>query len=139
MIPFNDVNIVSVLIASVAQMIVGMIWYSPSVFGKAWMHEIGFAENDCKNCDMKKAMGTGFLGTLVGTYFVMIALLLLGPRDLNEGFMIAFVLWAAVAVPIGLSGVAWEQRTLKLFAINAAYTLVGLLVAVAVLMQSVLS
>lgn len=32
-----DVNMVSVLVATIVAMIVGAVWYSPQVFGKLWM------------------------------------------------------------------------------------------------------
>jgi len=41
---FVSVSFWGVLLAAIAAMIVGAIWYSPSVFGKSWMKAIGQTE-----------------------------------------------------------------------------------------------
>lgn len=32
-----DVNYLAVLVSAIASMVLGMIWYNPSVFGNTWM------------------------------------------------------------------------------------------------------
>ena len=45
----------------------------------------------------------------------------------------ALIPWLGFAVPMLLSGVAWEQRSWKLFGINAGYQLAALLTAAMIL------
>ena len=62
----NTVNIVvGIGLAAVIRMIIGMIWYSPSVFGAAWMKELGIKSADMKSKDAQLGMIGGLLSSLV--------------------------------------------------------------------------
>jgi len=41
-----DINLISILVASVAGMMLGAFWYSPIAFGNAWMKSIGKTEDE---------------------------------------------------------------------------------------------
>lgn len=56
MVPIVNVDLVTVVVAAIAAFIVGMIWYSPMLFGKKYMKIMGVSEKDmAKNKD--KMMG----------------------------------------------------------------------------------
>lgn len=135
MLPFADVNIVAVVVSTIAMMGLGFTWYSPKVFGTAWMGLVGMTEETMKNADMQKSMGIGFLATLINAYFVALILAIVGTGTVKEAIVLVTILWLATALPGELHGVAWEQRPMKLLSINAGFTLVGYVVA-AVILQS---
>ena len=43
---FMTVNLWSVLVAAVAAMVVGFLWYSPMLFARPWMVEMGYNPDD---------------------------------------------------------------------------------------------
>jgi hypothetical protein len=53
--------------------------------------------------------------------------------DVVYGFASAFFTWLGFFVPVLLGGVAWENKSWKLFSINAGYHFVALLAAAMIL------
>lgn len=49
------------LVAALATLIVGFIWYNPKVFGTMWMKSIGKTEEDLKGANMALTFGLTFL------------------------------------------------------------------------------
>ncbi|GAA3400154.1 DUF1761 domain-containing protein [Pseudarthrobacter polychromogenes] len=45
----SQINWLAVLLAFVASMAIGFVWYMPAVLGKRWMAAIGKTEDDLKN------------------------------------------------------------------------------------------
>jgi len=47
-----------ILVAAISTMVVGFLWYSPLLFAKAWMREMGYDPNDkARMAEMKKSAG----------------------------------------------------------------------------------
>ncbi|OAE02460.1 DUF1761 domain-containing protein [Arthrobacter sp. OY3WO11] len=45
----SQINWLAVLLAFVASMVIGFVWYMPAVLGNRWMAAIGKTEDDLKN------------------------------------------------------------------------------------------
>lgn len=113
-----SLNWIAVLVAALVSFVIGGLWYSPILFGKAWMAENGFVEADVE----------GEMGRIFGTAFVLsfiIALNLaafLGPEaTLGWGLAagaLAGIGWVAAALGILY---LFERRSMRLFLINAGY------------------
>lgn len=65
-----EMNFYSVLVAAIIPLVVGSFWYSPMLFGKAWMKETGLTEDDLKQGSMLKIFGLTFV------FSVMFAMIL---------------------------------------------------------------
>ena len=56
---FLGVNVWTVLVAAVATMVVGFLWYSPALFAKPWMKLMGYdphdKEEDCGDAQERRA------------------------------------------------------------------------------------
>ena len=62
----QSINWWAVLIAGISSFVVGGIWYSPGLFGKAWMKENNFTEEQIKNGGNKgKIFGATLIFSLV--------------------------------------------------------------------------
>ncbi|WP_062208484.1 DUF1761 domain-containing protein [Demequina oxidasica] len=48
---FGDVNWLAVIVATVAQFVVGAVWYHPKVVGRGWMKQVGLSEQDIASAD----------------------------------------------------------------------------------------
>src|SRR5260370_7893115 len=72
---FSNVNLLSVLAAGIATMILGFVWYSPALFANPWMREMGYDLNDkAKLKEMQKSAGAtygiAFLAVLVSAFML---------------------------------------------------------------------
>lgn len=116
-----------VLVGALLNMIVGTIWYMPSVFGDIWLKEIGLKKNKMTTDMMISAMITSFI-----CYMIVGYVLLQMPRAFSGsiGDMVTSVimLWVGFIAAIRLSHFAFEQKSFRLFWISSLHDLVGLLV-----------
>ena len=61
--PEVSVNYLAVVVAAVASMIIGAIWYSPRVFGRMWMRLTGKTMDQMAG----QSAGRGYLVTFIGS------------------------------------------------------------------------
>ena len=83
------VNYLAVLVATIAAMIVGAIWYSPSVFGTAWMKLSGITPDPTKKKGMTKPLILAGLSNLVLACTLAHVFVLLGVQTLAMGLEVA--------------------------------------------------
>ena len=126
-----EINLWAVLAAGVASLILGGLWYSPVLFGKAWSAASGVTEEQAKSANMAKTLGTAFALALVGA---AVFAMFLGPRPAPM-FATAAGLSAGLCWVAGSFGINYlfEQRPLRLFLINGGYHTVQYTVIGAVL------
>jgi hypothetical protein len=124
-----QINIWAVLGAGLSSMILGGLWYSPVLFGRAWSAASGVTEEKAKSANMAKVMGTAFVLAVIGA---AVFATFLGPRP-GLAFATAAGLSAGLCWVAGSFGINYlfEQRSLRLFLINGGYhtlqyTLIGL-------------
>lgn len=56
-----EINFLAILAAAVSALVVGFIWYSPKVFGNAWMKAAGMTEEQVKGGNMAKIFSLALL------------------------------------------------------------------------------
>ncbi len=115
----SAINYWAVLVAALASFIIGGLWYSPKVFGKAWMRENGFKEEDMQQSDMTKIFGGSFILNLIIAF--NLAAFLGDKQDLVWGITagaLAGIGWVAAAFGVVY---LFERKSMKLFLINAGY------------------
>jgi hypothetical protein len=127
-----EVNYLAVVAAAVATFVLGGLWYSPALFGKAWQREAAVSEEQMKNANMALVFGLTFVLSLVAAW---VFALFLGPRPsmalgLGAGFS-AGLCWVASSLGINY---LFERKSLKLWLINGGYhtlqfTIIGLVLA----------
>lgn len=119
-------NIWAVLVAAISTFLIGGLWYSPAVFGKAWMRENGFTEEGMKNSNLIKIFGLAFFLAFIASINLA---MFMGPEDnigmgAFWGFLAGFG-WVATFVG---THYLFERRSFTLFLINAGYSIVALTV-----------
>ena len=119
-------NVWAVLVAALSSFLIGGLWYSPALFGKAWMRENGFTEESMKGANMTRIFGLAFL---LGIVAAINLAMFMGPENNPAmgamwGFLAGFG-WVATFVG---THYLFERRSLKLFLINAGYSIVALTV-----------
>ena len=64
----HHINLLAVLVAAISTMIVGFLWYSPLLFAKPWMREMGYDSDDkAKIQQMQKSAGPAYAGSFVAS------------------------------------------------------------------------
>jgi len=131
------VNYLAVSASGVAAMILGSVWYGP-LFGKQWMAMMGLTPektaamkaDPAAKKKMMRSYGLMFLGALVMAYVLSHALAFaqayIGSKGAMAGVSVGFWNWLGFIVPVTMGSVLWESRPWKLWALNAGYYLVQL-------------
>jgi uncharacterized protein DUF1761 len=118
----TGVNWLAVLAATAVAFLLGGLWYSKALFGNAWMQEVGLTEEAVNEANMARTFG----GTIVLQIIAAIALSVFLGADstwqsgLHSGLWIG-LFWVATAYGVTY---LFEQRSLRLFLINAGYYVV---------------
>src|SRR5436190_2220919 len=122
----ETLNIWAVLVSALSTFLIGGLWYSPAVFGKAWMKENGFKEEEMKNANMVKIFGLAFVLAIISA--INLAMFLGPENDPGMGALWGFLAgFGWVATFVG-THYLFERRSFKLFLINAGYSVVALTV-----------
>ncbi len=123
------INYIAVLIAAIAGMLIGALWYSPLLFGKVWMRLMGMQMGMTPEGKSRAKMGYafGFIAALVSAYVLAHFVYLVATVSLSEGLILGFWLWLGFIAPVMLGMVLWEGRPWGVYFINVFYQLVSIL------------
>ncbi len=130
MLPNIDVSWFGILIAGIASMIIGALWYSPLLFGKAWMRASGFSDKDLEKANakgMRKSYLVMFVGALITAYILGMLIYLTGLKgSFIEGAKLGALVWLGFVAVVQIGNVLWDGKSMNYFYINAGYWLVNL-------------
>jgi hypothetical protein len=134
----HTLNLLAVLVAAISTMVVGFVWYSPILFAKPWMREMGYDPDDkAKVQQMQKSAGLAYFGSflagLVSAFVLALFLHQFQVQSLQVGLLVGSHVWLGFVATVQLTGVLFMKQSLKLFAINTGYQLVCYLVMGAIL------
>ncbi|MEQ9561800.1 MAG: DUF1761 domain-containing protein [Woeseiaceae bacterium] len=116
------VNWLAVIVATAVAFFLGGFWYSKSMFGVAWMQEVGLSEQEIAETNLRSVL----IGTVILQFIATTALaVFLGPGStwligLQSGLIVG-ICWLATAYGITY---LFERRSFRLFRINAGYYVV---------------
>jgi len=133
----NTINWLAVLVAGISAFVIGGIWYSPGLFGKAWMKDSNLTEDEIKKGNKGKIFGF----TLVFSLLMAVNLAMFlqdrgagcGPKtDMSWGMIAGFLagIWTFCAIAIHS---LFELKTWRLILINGGYTIVALVLMGAII------
>ena len=117
-----SINWPAVVVATVVAFAIGGLWYSDTLFGKAWLEEVGLTEEDVNKANMVRT----FSGAFLLEFFAVLAVAVLIGTDgswlsgLSSGLLIG-IFWITTAYGVTY---LFEQRSMRLFLINAGYNVV---------------
>ncbi|WP_308636326.1 DUF1761 domain-containing protein [Paenibacillus silvisoli] len=123
MVHFEDVNYWAVLVATIITMVLGFLWYSPVLFGNAWMKQVGLKKEDMSGGGAGTYVLTAF--TAIAGAFLLALVLTLGGEDptVSAGLAVGLIAGLIVSAKIGMNYL-FEGRSLQLFLITSGYHLV---------------
>ena len=118
-----------VVIAAVLNMIIGFLWYSKWLFGKAWIRLAKLSEKEIKDMEGNKAsILYGFVVSLVIAYFLAFFEGYLGVTTVSDGMFVGFCLWLGFVATTQITSVIWGKRPFQLFLLDAGCKLLSYLV-----------
>jgi len=130
------VNLTAVLVAAVVAFVVGMVYYSPGLFGNKWLKLSGITAAQMKK-NRKKGMGVsmfwGFVSVLVYAYILGAFMSYAGATSPGAGATIGFWAWLGFIGTTTLGSVLWEKKSFNLWILNNGHNLIVALVLGAVL------
>lgn len=124
--PEVDIKWLAVIAAAVVNMVVGMVWYSPSLFGKEWMKLTGRKMEDMSGGGI--GYGVAAVGALVQSYILAHFVIYTGALNFWEGLVTGFWIWLGFVAVVTAVHLVFEGRPWALWKINAGYFLVVLLI-----------
>jgi len=128
--PTAIINYLAVLVAAIISMVIGGFWYSPLMFGKKWMELMNISPKD--TIDMKKRATPSYIINFVAALLMAFVLAhfvdYAQAATFIEGLQAGFWVWLGFVATISLGSVLWENKPVTLYAINAGYQLVNLLI-----------
>jgi hypothetical protein len=120
----NNINWLAIIVAAILNFVLGGLWYSTLLFGKAWQTENKLSDEDLKKGNMARIFGFSFLWSVIMA--VNLGMFLADPGTdvvwgLSAGFLTGFG-WVSMAIfTIGL----FERRSTRYMLINAGYMTVS--------------
>ena len=130
----STINWLAVLVAGISAFVVGGIWYSPGLFGKAWMKDSGLSEEDIRKGNKGRIFGfTAIFSLLMAANLGMF--LVDSPQmktDLSWGATAGFLagIWTFCAIAIHS---LFELKSWRLIFINGGYSVVALVLMGAII------
>lgn len=132
MVEFFTQHWLGLLLAVVAAMVIGAIWYAPPVFGKTWQKLVGLKDKDMKT-GAAKAYAIMVLVAIVTAIVLQRFLIIADPSNVYQAVKVGLWIWVGFVATYAIGTGMFEKRSPKLIAINLGNQLVTLAVMAAVL------
>lgn len=131
------INYLAVVVAAVANMALGFIWFGP-LLGKQWIAAMGWTEAEVAagrekmKKDGWKTYAIQVVGALLMSYVLAHALVFasafLNSTGVAAGLAAGFWNWLGFIAPVTVGVVLWDGKPWKLWFIQGGYYLVAMLV-----------
>ncbi len=128
-----DVNYWAVLVAAVATMVIGSIYYMPAVAGRAWMKAIGKTEEEIRAANRPILFVIAAVLSMIQASVLSAVIGWADAHTLVGGGLVGLVLWIGMAVPMVSVTFLFEGRKLANHVISGIYFLVALVVTGAII------
>lgn len=132
MVEFFTQHWLGLLLAVVAAMVVGAIWYAPPVFGKTWQKLVGLKDSDMKS-GAAKSYAAMVIVAIVTAIVLQRFLIIAAPDSVYQAVKVGLWIWLGFVATYAVGTGMFEKRSPKLIAINLGNQLITLAVMAAVL------
>jgi hypothetical protein len=116
-----NANLLAILVAAATGLLIGGLWYGP-LFGKAWMAEHGFTQQQLRSGNMLKIYGLTFAFSVLSAVFLG-HLLAFFDTSARATLMISVGIALGYIIPAIGTNYLFSRKLGKLFAIDAGYWL----------------
>ncbi len=121
-----EANWIGILVSAVLSMVIGVIWYSPKVFGKEWAELTKISHVDTQ--DKGQMYLCAFVNALVKSWVLAMVIDYASAFDMISGAVIGFWMWLGFVATTQFAGILWQRNPWKLFYINTGCMLVSFVI-----------
>lgn len=137
---FNvHISILSIVLSVIVFMLVGMLWYSPFLFGTIWMKLVDMPKTMTPAMRRKANISMFFMiiPALVESYVLALVILNLFAPTWKDAIHIAMLLWLGFIATTMATDHLFnsKQKPWKLFFINAGYQFFCLIIAALIIIH----
>jgi hypothetical protein len=124
----NGPKLIAVVVAALAHFFLGAGWFT--LLQKPWLEGIGKTKEQLMASGMPAWMPyvVTFVANLVMAYVLGWLITATGPQNAMRGMQVAAIVWAGLVASSFATEYVFEAKSLQIFAINAGYPLVGMLI-----------
>jgi len=126
---WESIRILPVLLSAIAVFVLGALWYSPFLFGRAWVRAHGYTEE--KIAQMRASAGRAYAVSFVCYVVMAVAMsILIGRMDvrmIRGGVKLGALLGIGFAAPLGLTASMFSEKRLPAWLIDAGYQIAYLI------------
>jgi len=130
----DRIHWIAVVVAALAYFVLGALWYSKILFAPKW---VAYTKVDMNDPNGKKGFGAIMFGSFIFMFITCIAIATLVAKFKMSGCWNGMKLGTLTGFCFGVSAISisylYEKRPLGLHLINGGYTLIGNIIAAAII------
>lgn len=119
-----QIDPLTVIIAAILNMFIGMVWYSKWLFGPTWLK----LHKNPSEKPSALTMVYAAIVSLIIAYFLAFFEGYLGITTVTDGMFVGFCIWLGFIATTQIGSVLWEKGSFQLFAIHTGCKLLSILV-----------
>lgn len=116
-----------ILLAVIANMIIGTIYYSPFVLGKPWVKLTGAGPDNMKKDQMIFLMAGGALLALLNAGIIALLMPQYEVSSYSQALLFGGILWVGFIMPTIFLNNMYQMKSMKLSLIDSGFQLVSIL------------
>ena len=116
-----------ILIATLAKMALGAVWYSNALFFKAWIRMSGMIEEQVRQ-GLPKALVVDLIGSFLMALVLFHTIRWADANSISAALFVAFLNWLGFVAVSMVNTVTYERKPVKLYLLNTGYQLVSMLI-----------
>ncbi len=125
-----EINFIAVVVSAILAFGTGAIWYSPILFGNAWIKAHGYTDAQVQQMQSESTPWP-YLGSAV-SYVVMTLVISIfvsysNVSTIGDGLWMGLLFWLGFAAPVGLTGNLFSDKPISVFVIDTLHHLTYLL------------
>ena len=124
----GHVNFLAVLVSATVYWILGALWYSPVLFAKPWMKNLGKTREQLMEGFSKLSFLWSFFWSFVASYGIARILVWANGTTVIDGFLVGLLAAICFILSPMVINNLFERRPKSLLAINASYHGVALII-----------
>jgi len=130
---FSAVNFLAILVAAIANLLLGFLWYGP-LFSKPWMKLVGMTQEQVQQGGPSPIIyALPFIGSLISSYVLALFINSPGMQTLAGGAGVGLLAGLGFLAPTFGANALFGQKKIALYLIDVGYPIVSLIVAGAIL------
>ncbi len=112
------VNYLAVIIAAIAGVVIGFIWYAPPVFGNRWMKYLGRTQAELGQPG--PAFALAIVAALVNAWVLALFATNLGGKTVTDGIALGFLAWLGFMATLTAAATVFQKQPWGLWLLNNA-------------------